>query len=108
MSGDTRRIDPDKILKYLLNETSQAAAGKNKFFRGVGFSPERWKVLEQALLEHPTKAVLESIEVSQYGEKHIYRCNIPPAPNGREYCIRTVWQKRDGIFWFLSAYPRPD
>ena len=108
MSGDTRRVHPDKILKYLLNQTSDPAAAKNRFFRSVGFSPEQWRVLEQALLEHPTKATLERTEYTQYGEKRIYRCKLPPAPNGKEYCVRTVWQRRDDIFWFLSAYPRPD
>jgi hypothetical protein len=102
------RIHPDKIQKYLLDEASANAAAKNRFFRTAGFTPEHWQVLELALLEHPRIATLEGVEGSRYGEKYVYRCNLPPEPNGKSYCVRIVWQNRDDAFWFVTAYPKLD
>ena len=34
----------------------------------------------------------------------IFRCSIV-TPNGRNPCIRTVWQRRDGDYWLVTAYP---
>ncbi len=39
-----------------------------------------------------------------YGEKRVYRCSII-TPDGRDPCIRTVWQLRSGDYWPVTAYP---
>ena len=54
---------------------------------------------------HPNGATLQAVDASSpYGDKHIFRCTIA-TPDGRDPCIRTVWQKQDGDFWLVTAYP---
>lgn len=104
----TFRIDPNKILNYLLSEATPPAAGKSRFFRGIGFAPEDWRALRDALLRHPETARLEYEDgESPYGRKSVFRCDLPAAPNGKIYCIRSVWQLRGDAWWFLTAYPWP-
>jgi hypothetical protein len=99
------RIDPSKLLNYLLSDTSAAGAAKNRFFRKFGFSPASWEVMHDALLEHPKRArLLETDLSSRYGRKDIYQCQIG-TPDRRDPCIVTVWQYRDGDYWFVTARP---
>ena len=102
---DDWRVDQRKILDYLLSETSPTGAAKNRFFRASGFTPLGWRVFSDALAIHPRTASLQEVDTSSpYGEKHIFRCSIV-TPNGRNPCIRTVWQRRDGDYWLVTAYP---
>lgn len=96
------RVHPDKILNYLLQEP-----GKSRFFLRAGYRRQAWEVLRDDLLRHPTMADVEGTDDNEWGLKVTHRCQLPTAPNGKDYCIRTVWQqKADGCFWLLTAYPR--
>jgi hypothetical protein len=102
---DDWRVDPRKILDYLLSETSSAGAAKNRHFRSRGFAPTAWEVFRDALTGHAQTASLEQVNPSSpYGVKRIYRCVIT-TPNGSNPCIRTVWQLRAGDYWLVTAYP---
>ncbi len=102
-------VDPKKLLNYLLSTATPEAAGKSRFFHGAGFTAEAWQALQAALLAHPLRAALEYEDPSSpYGRKLIFRCTLPGAPNGRAYCVRSVWQLRGGVYWFLTAYPQSD
>jgi hypothetical protein len=102
---DDWHVDPRKILDYLLRETSPAGAAKNRFFRAGGFTHLGWQSFSDALIAHPQTARLEDIDASSfYGEKRTFRCRLV-TPNGRDPCIRTVWQRRDGDYWLVTAYP---
>ena len=99
-------IAPDKILRYLLSATNPKSASKNRFFRTMGFDPEKWEIIRDALAQHPTTAELGPIDTSSsYGEKRVFRCNIV-TPNGRNPCILTVWMRSAGRFEFIAAYPQ--
>ena len=101
------RIHPDEILRYLLSDTTPVGASKNRFFRGAGYSPRSWHILEAALSAHPAVARLHKPMTTIHGERRIFRCNMPVSPNGRTYCILTVWERRfDGAFWLVTAYPQ--
>jgi hypothetical protein len=101
------RIDPSKILNYLFSDRTPESASKNRFFRAIGFDPADWKALKSVLLRRPITSQLEDKDYSSaYATKHVYRCDMPAAPNDKTYCIRTVWQERGGAFWFVTAYPR--
>jgi hypothetical protein len=102
------RIDQAKIVNYLFSNRSAESAGKSKFFQSAGFDPVKWQVLAAALLGHPQAALLEYTDASgAYGTKYIFICDMPVAPNGKIYCMRSVWQERDdGFRWFVTAYPR--
>ena len=98
-------VDPRKITDYLLSASSPTGAPKNRFFRSVGFEPAAWSVLRDALARHPITAELAFIDPSSpYGEKRVYQCNIT-SPNGKNPCIRTVWQRAGSDFPLLTAYP---
>ena len=102
-------IADDKITKYLLTVSANAlteAKGKSKFFHGIGFSNLQPSGFSRCLLLHPSRAILTKRYINLYGERLIYDCNLPDVPNGKIYCIRTVWQERpDGNFWLATAYP---
>lgn len=101
-------IAPQKITHYLLTDRTADAAGKNAFFTAIGFTAAAWQTLEAALRAHPQLAALEWVEPDTgYGEKHVFRCHLPPAPNGRLYCIRSVWMRRGKDLHFVTAYPQP-
>ena len=46
------RVDPRKILDYLLSDTCRSGAAKNRFFRSFGFTPSAWQVMRDALVGH--------------------------------------------------------
>ena len=100
------RIDPSKITDYLFSDRTRKSAAKNRWFRRVGFHPDSWQVLEQALLQHPVMARLEKTESSPFGQKLTFLCTGLVAPTGKTYCIRSVWQEREGDPWFVTAYPQ--
>jgi hypothetical protein len=98
-------VDERKILDYLLNQRSATGAAKSRFFESGGFTREAWQVFRAALVARARTATLQEVDTSSpYGEKHVFHCNIA-TPNARDPCIRTVWQKRDGDFWLVTAYP---
>ena len=98
-------VDPDKILRYLLNKDSPSGMAKARFFQARGFRREDWPRLRDALIGHPRSAELAEVDAtSPYGTKRVFVCGIA-APDGGAPCIRTVWQQRNGDHWLVTAYP---
>jgi hypothetical protein len=59
------------------------------------------------LTAHPARAQLHKSMATIHGERRVYRCNLPPSPNGRIYCILSAWERRsDGAVWLVTAYPQ--
>ncbi|MFL5254884.1 MAG: DUF6883 domain-containing protein [Rhodopila sp.] len=104
------RVDPAKVRDYLLTTSPLAtpeAHGKSRFFHAIGYAAEHWTVLRDDRLQHPVTANLLTTAPSRYGRKQIFQCSMPVAPNGRVYCLRTVWTQRpDGELWLSTAFPR--
>ena len=103
------RIDPAKIILYLLTTDPNAAPealGKSKFFHSIGYDANNWTMLRDALLQHPHTSSLEAARRNKHGQKLLYRCSMPVAPNGGTYCIRSVWQERNAGYWLSTAYPQ--
>ena len=99
------RVDQRKIHDYLLSETSPTGAAKNRFFKARGFTRQAWQAFGDALVEHTRTATLRDVDQSSpYGEKRTYQCALI-TPDGRNPCILTVWQHREGDFWLVTAYP---
>jgi hypothetical protein len=100
-------IEDSKITRYLLSTHTPKAVEKNAYFTSIGYSYANWTLLRDHLLEHPRNAQFESAEDDVWGMKHLYRCLLPPSPDGRQHCIRSIWQlRRDDNWWFITAVPR--
>ena len=98
-----------KITGYLLNALGPLPArGKASFFLALGYSPERPEEMRRSLLAHPAAAnlVSDSTVMNGYGRKLVFECELPGVPNGRRYCVRTVWLEIGTDFRLITAYPR--
>jgi hypothetical protein len=104
------RVDPAKVQDYLLTISADAlpeARGKSKFFHAIGYDAAAWIALRDDLLRHTVTSVMIATTPSRNGSKRVFQCSMPTAPNGRIYCLRTMWTQRpDGDDWLSTAFPR--
>ena len=87
---ETCRVDETKITSYLMNETHEEGGPKAKFFQSVGFKNPCLNDFKAMLLTHAKVNPIAKTESHNYGTKFIIDCNVS-MPNGKMYCIRTVW-----------------
>jgi len=84
------RVDRSKVVDYLLNPAK--SHGKAAFFLRMGFQPERWEVLAQALKAQAVSggvvAVIESLHGIRYSVDGELETPDSRSPGPR---IRTVW-----------------
>ena len=84
-------VEERKIVEYLLNLDHPVGASKAKFFLACGFSLAEWVTLRRSLITHArTNAPTRRIG-TPYGMRFTVECHCP-TPNGRNPCIRTVWE----------------
>ena len=100
-------VELDKVVKYLMNPGHPEGAGKARFFRSLGFQPEKWQVLVEALLGVATEGNVTKIVESGHGSKYIVD-GVLLGPNGRNALVRTVWIREPGNEQprLITAYPR--
>lgn len=100
------RVDQDKVVDYLLNPMK--SRGKAAFFLKMGFSPDKWEELANALkFQAASNAVVLEVE-SQYGKRYSIDGELEtpdrrfPPPR-----IRTVWiAEPDSVEWrLITAHP---
>lgn len=101
-----RRIDPAKLLEYLLHpEKSQ---GKAHFFYSFGFTLEKRELLYDALIEHAQNLPVSETVASKYGTKYIVVGGLG-TPDGRNPrpIVHAVWIQDEGQkeVRFVTAYP---
>jgi hypothetical protein len=99
------RIDENKIVDYLLNPAK--SRGKAAFFLRLGFRPEEWQVLAEALREQAKANPVANAVVSPYGMRYSVD-GLLQTPNPREAlpAIRTVWIQEDGgCARLITAHP---
>ena len=100
------RVDRSKVEDYLLHPIN--GRGKAAFFAAYGFSPARWDVLRDALLEHAALGRLTNAVVSPYGTRYIVRGGLR-TPDGRDPqpTVCSVWQADHGDVGLrlITAYP---
>lgn len=103
---DSLRVDQLKITGYLLSEAN--SRGKATFFLGMGFHPNRWQELAEALktqaLGHPVISKVDSPYGTRYGVE-----GELATPDGRQPRprVRTVWILETGsqTLRLITAYP---
>jgi hypothetical protein len=105
-NADSAIIDPAKLRDYLLSESHPVGRFKARFFRALGFSPERWPELEGALrTQHLTQPV-ESTVVRPFGESSTIRATLT-GPGGKSSVVVSVWFRAQGATspHLVTAYP---
>jgi len=103
---DRVTIPEAKLTRYLLSVEHPDGRSKAAFFRGLGFSPERWSVFASALVVHADLHEVSSVETSEYGTRNTIDGSIE-TPDSRNPSIRSVWFIEDGGTnpRFVTAYP---
>jgi len=103
-NSDRAIVEERRIRDYLLNPGHPNGGPKARFFTARGFAPNAWDLLQAALLiQGRVNQVTRSI-ATEWGTRHTVECNCP-TPDGRNPCIRTVWQMEDDAPRLLTAIP---
>ncbi|MDL1900319.1 hypothetical protein FBR02_06075 [Anaerolineae bacterium CFX9] len=97
-------VVPEAKVLYLLSE--EKSGGKDKFFKGFGFSVAQWEVLQAAVLRHAQTHEVAQVIDTDFGVKYIIEGAFV-TPDERDPIVRSVWQidHEDTIPRFVTAYP---
>lgn len=99
-------VDREKVVLYLLNPTHPDNGGKAAFFQTVGFSPEKWEYLADALRSLAVTGEVWAVLQSEHGRKYIVDGPIV-APGGGSSRVRTIWivERGKDAPRLVTAYP---
>ena len=103
---DSLRVDQSKITGYLLNDAT--SRGKAAFFLRLGFRPERWETLADALKAQARDNPVESVVDSPYGKRYSVDGAIETPDNRQPRPkVRTVWILETGTKTprLITAHP---
>ena len=105
-NSDRAIVDDAKVRDYLLSSSHPVGRFKSVFFLALGFSPDHWTTLRDALLELARAGDAVPGQPSPYGQKFEIRGTLT-GPSGREAPILTVWMISDGrdFAHFVTAFP---
>lgn len=96
-------VAPSKITHYLLKWRPKD--DKSQFFMGFGFTQQQWTDLRDALLRHPVDNDYVGTGQGVNGVWFEVQCNLR-TPDGRNPCIRSIWQIDQGVAFpkLVTAY----
>lgn len=108
-NGEHALIEREKVRDYLLNASHPDGFGKAAFFRALGFHPESWQTLADALRHLAQEAPVIQTMTSVHGIKYIIDGSLV-TPSGRTAMVRTVWiVEKDGRGpRLVTAYPQEE
>lgn len=108
-NADTAIVPVAKMRDYLLDPEHPAGGGKAGFFLAMGFHPDRWRLLADALREMIDIAPVTQTLESRHGTKYIVEGNLM-TPTARRVHVRTVWiiEPGESAPRFVTAYPLED
>lgn len=97
-------VEPRRVRDYLLNSTHESGGPKAKFFMACGFTADSADLLRASLILHGrTNRIARRVNTA-WGVRYTVVCHCE-TPDGRNPCIRTVWQMENGIPRLLTAMP---
>ena len=101
-------VAPRKVVEYLLSRTNPRSQNKAAYFEALGYSPDNWGVLADALLAHANSHEIADRDDTPFGTWYTIEGEFE-APRGNRPRIRTVWFVDIGnrIPRFVTAYPLP-
>ena len=107
--AETAIIPPAKMRDYLLDSEHPEGGGKAGFFLAMGFHPDRWQLLADAIREVIASTPVTQRLESRHGTKYIVEENLLP-PAARRVHVRTVWiiEPGESAPRFVTAYPLED
>ncbi len=94
-NADRAIVDPAKVRDYLLSVAHPVGRFKAAFFLSLGYSEDRWEVLQGHVLALARTGVAVPGGPSPYGRKFDLD-GILTGPSGRSAAVRTVWMLRTG------------
>ena len=99
-------VTEKKIVGYLLADTHPDGMSKAQFFRGLGFTADRWQVLAAALRHHATANPMVDKVQTRFGQEIVIE-GILVTPVGRTPVVRAVWivEKGTSAPRLVTAYP---
>ena len=105
-NAENARVEPEKILNYLLSKNNEDGEGKAKFFIQYGFSREHWQDFAHASRRHGQRHDVTRVVATPYGPKFVIEGAIK-TPDGRNPLVRTVWMINYGVDAprLITAYP---
>jgi len=99
-------VEDEKLAGYLLNPRHPQGVHKARFLGRFGFALVNLNVARQALLEHGRSHEVARVAQTSFGPRYAVE-GILKTPDGRDPCVRTVWQMDDGEVAprLITAYP---
>ena len=99
-------IEPNKLVKYLLNPTHQRGRTKAAFFHNYGFTGDNWQALADLLYSHVKDGNAEVVEITKYGTL-FKAAGMITSSTKRTIILQSIWLVDNGknIPRFITAYP---
>jgi len=89
------KIDPDKLVNYLLNKNHKRGRTKALLLAKFGYQADSWQQLDSDIREYHLNAEADVVRQTMYGIRYEIRAPMQ-APDGRTLIIKTVWQIDEG------------
>jgi Domain of unknown function (DUF6883) len=103
-NADRAIAEERRVREYLLNLEHTYGGPKARFFMARGFASETWERLQASLIiQGRMNTVTRSID-TEWGTRYTVECSCP-TPDGRNPCIRTLWQMEGDAPRLLTATP---
>jgi hypothetical protein len=105
-NADRATVSEAKVRDYLLSSSHPVGRFKATFFLALGFSADRWELLQTALLFIATTGDASPGQPSPFGQKFEVRATLT-GPAGRRADVVTVWMIPAGHDspQFITAFP---
>ena len=105
-NADRAKIDPRKIVDYLLDDSHSIGGPKARFFSDFGFRRNAPHMLADALMLHAQVLDVLSLQSSPHGMKYVIEGPLP-APDRRTPVVKAVWtiDAGDDVPRFVTAMP---
>lgn len=106
-NADKAVVERSKLVDYLLNPEHADNGGKADFFAVLGFCPDKWRELADALRAFAQEHDITEMVESRHGCKYIVEGRIN-GPAGVSRRIRTVWiiEAAEDVPRLITAFSR--